>query len=146
MKRLIQIILIGLFLIASIPLTNANTRDDFLYETLKNIDPSTILESGITINKIDFKKLRGYRVGNSEWNNEQWACLLEFKNNTDHKLSGTIAIDVFDKEGFLLETFYIFAGEIKPNEGQKVSTHLFLNLRYINNIKSASLKASFIKK
>ena len=116
-------------------------RDQRIIAILRNA--SNGISEPVRMTNLDFKKLRGYKVGGSIWDNEQWSSVIEIRNIAETKLSGSINLRVYDASGFLLDQFYLFFGELNPHEAKKESNQLFIKLLYIDQIASAELRSSF---
>ena len=107
---------------------------------------STGTSESMRITNLDFKKLRGYKVGGNLWDNEQWSSIVEIQNRVEAKLYGSIKLRIYDASGFLLDELYLFSGDLNPYEAKKESNHFLIQLFYIDKIASAELRSSFIRK
>lgn len=98
----------------------------------------------IKITRLDFKKMRGYKIEGNLWNNEQWAYIIKLKNQALIKQSCYIYLNVYDSAGFLLDKYLLFSGHLLPVEIKDKSDRFFIQLSYIDQMDKADLKINCI--
>lgn len=113
-------------------------RDARLLKILNNAELSFENKSKI---KINFKKIRGYQIGGSTWDNEQWAYVITVENKSNKTDNFSASLCFYDSEGFQLDSTSITVDDIKTmKKDEKSSDNFFISLNYIDKISLVKLK------
>lgn len=111
-------------------------RDAHLLESFNNLE---IELDHPAIVSIKFRKIRGYQVGGSTWDNEKWSYVITVQNDSDSVKKLSADLTFYDAEGFKLDDSFVYVTNINPHEIKKISDNFFLSLNYINKITSVKL-------
>ncbi len=117
-------------------------RDKKLLKIMRGAEDKT--GEYFSISKLDFKKIRGYKVEGSLWSNEQWSYIIEIKNKTSKKVTcNFVFLNAYDSSGFLLDKYLLFTGTLSSlGEVAKKSDMFFIKFSDINDISSADITAN----
>ena len=90
--------------------------------------------------KINFKKMRGHKVGSTTWKNEEWAYIITVENKSDEIKDFSAELSFYDSEGFKLDdTFILVKGIPEKSKDHTKSDNFYISLEHIDKIASVKL-------
>ena len=113
------------------------TRDERLTRLFNSAE--IVLKNKATV-KINFKKMRGHKVGGNTWGNEEWAYIVTVENKSREIKDFSAELCFYDSEGFKLDdTFILVKGIPEKSKNHTKSDNFYISLEHIDKIASAKL-------
>ena len=96
--------------------------------------------------KINFKKMRGHKVGGSTWDNEQWSYVITVENKSRETKNFSAELCFYDSEGFKLDdTFILIKAIPEKSKDHTESDNFYISLEHLDKIASVRLTGTGLK-